>query len=600
MGLPDLVKNARTITSDEFVPEGGRKHLRVFAGPGAGKTHWIDVQVRGLMAVRSVDPTVQKIACISYTNVAVDTLTARLGDASTTTSVSTFHSFLYTNVVKPYAHLVKDKSGKPLIDASKLDGHDEPRSGYKLIEAWAKRIRPKRVPAFKKNQRAKAEKYLEKLYWTLENGDIRVVSREEWQPVKYFPTTQLFEYKLAVWAFGRLEHDDVLYFSWRILKENPVLRGLLSARFPFVIVDEFQDASPIQIAILQWLAEAGSVLTVVGDLAQSIYNFQGAKPEHFFNFDLDDVVDLKIEGNRRSTGSIVNFLNQLRNDGLQQKCLRGTTGSPVVLLAGGIAETLATAEFKLPPGETLHCLTRNNKDVAILRQRGQLALKGDPWDELKLACSERYLFFKRLCSAVELERAENYPAACRELLRLFKIRTNGEHRKPLKANAVLSDEEQRAAALSLMTVCGELRCSGETSVEVYRYINDVLAKTELGLSLVSLTRGAAFDLLSKTAFVSLVNNLRLGDDRRAGQTIHKAKGAEFGNVYISLESRVQGKVKSRIGHLVAPEDDEEHRITYVGLSRARNRLFIQAPSLTPEQEDALRQLGLTIHRNDSQ
>ena len=187
-------------------------------------------------------------------------------------------------------------------------------------------------------------------------------------------------------------------------------------------------------------------------MAQAIYSFQGAKPEQFFNFGLPQVTDLKIEGNRRSTETIVKFLNHLRCDGLQQTCLRDVQGRPVVVLVGGIADTLAAAESLMTPGERLHCLTRNNKDVAVLRQRGQLSSKGDPWEELRGACPDRYLFFKRLCSATEFEKVANYVEASRELLRLFKPRTNGERRKPLKAGPLLSEEEQRAAALALLTI----------------------------------------------------------------------------------------------------------------------------------------------------
>ena len=597
MGLPQIVEDARTINSDEFVPEGMTGHLRVFAGPGAGKTHWIETQVRGLMSGELLNPAVQKIACISYTNVAVDTLSGRLGEATTSAWTSTFHSFLYANVVKPYVHLVKGEDGTPLIESSALDGHEEPRSGYKIIDTWLKKLPTRsRTPTGK--DLTKAVDYLEKLYWDLRNGEIQLYSRG--YPVKYLPTRSLFEYKQTVWGFGRLEHDDVSYFSWRILRDNPVLRTVLAARFPFIIVDEFQDASPIQLAILRWLAEAGVNLTVVGDVAQAIYSFQGAKPEHFFNFGLPQVTDLKIEGNRRSTETIVKFLNHLRCDGLQQTCLRDVQGSPVVVLVGGVADTLAAAESLMPPGEHLHCLTRNNRDVALLRQRGQLSSKGDPWEELRGACPDRYLFFKRLCSATEFEKVANYVEASRELLRLFKPRANGECRKPLKADALLTEEEQRAAILTLLTLVGSLRSSSETACEVYDRVGLALEASGLGLKLVALKRGAPFELTTKTSFKTLLNTLTLADDRRAGQTIHKAKGAEFDNVFVSLQFIKKNKIESRLSHILSPKHEEEHRITYVGLSRAKDRLFIQVPALEEKDAEALKRLGIDVRWTTSE
>ena len=91
-----------------------------------------------------------------------------------------------------------------------------------------------------------------------------------------------------------------------------------------------------------------------------------------------------------------------------------------------------------------------------------------------------------------------------------------------------------------------------------------------------------------------MNTLSLGDDRRAGQTIHKAKGAEFDNVFVSLQFIKKNKIESRLSHILSPKDEEEHRITYVGLSRAKDRLFIQVPALEEKDAEALKRPGIDV------
>ena len=90
---------ATQITSDSLIPI--EQHFRVSAGPGAGKTHWLINHIKNVLHTSSRLQNTRKIACITYTNVAVETILKRLGNASNRVEVSTIHSFLYKHIVKP-------------------------------------------------------------------------------------------------------------------------------------------------------------------------------------------------------------------------------------------------------------------------------------------------------------------------------------------------------------------------------------------------------------------------------------------------------------------------------------------------------------------
>ncbi|MBK8653105.1 MAG: ATP-dependent helicase [Haliscomenobacter sp.] len=97
-------------------------HFRVSAGPGAGKTHWLVEHIKNVLRHSTRLGNTRKIACITYTNIAVETILNRLGTSAEQVEVSTIHSFLYKNIVKPYAHFI---SSDYELNVAKMDGHDD-------------------------------------------------------------------------------------------------------------------------------------------------------------------------------------------------------------------------------------------------------------------------------------------------------------------------------------------------------------------------------------------------------------------------------------------------------------------------------------------
>ena len=92
---------AMQITSDTII-KNIDQHFKVSAGPGAGKTHWLINHLKNVLYHSNKLGRNKKIACITYTNNAVETILSRLGNCTDKVEVSTIHSFLYKNIVKPY------------------------------------------------------------------------------------------------------------------------------------------------------------------------------------------------------------------------------------------------------------------------------------------------------------------------------------------------------------------------------------------------------------------------------------------------------------------------------------------------------------------
>ena len=101
-------------------------NFRVFAGPGAGKTTWLIDHLRNILKTSCKLHKTRKIACITYTNVAAEEVMNRLLCDKSRFDISTIHSFLYRNIVKPFSYLfAQDEDGESLFNTDKIDGHIE-------------------------------------------------------------------------------------------------------------------------------------------------------------------------------------------------------------------------------------------------------------------------------------------------------------------------------------------------------------------------------------------------------------------------------------------------------------------------------------------
>lgn len=324
-------------SGDILSPTALLSHGRIFAGPGAGKTHFLVENVKNIVQTKlSKSNDVQKVLCITYTNAAVNEISNRLDSFDSACEVSTIHSFVIQNLITPFQ---ADLRAIMKEDFS-IDIHTK-----KLITSQAEGVGilhgvdKKDISQYVNNDLKLSETIPVEGFSKKVLGDIEVDVSPFFHSNEGFLTkckikhSEKIDEKVALsvkkytWSIVRkLTHDEVLYFGWRILQRNAIALLSIRTKFPYIFVDEFQDTSPIQTKIIELIGERISTVFVVGDVCQSIYSFQGAKSSDFQGFRIDGqkkLLDYEIRGNRRSTANVVNFCNLIRQeDGLVQKSER--------------------------------------------------------------------------------------------------------------------------------------------------------------------------------------------------------------------------------------------------------------------------------------
>ncbi|MGV8118310.1 MAG: UvrD-helicase domain-containing protein [Candidatus Xenobiia bacterium LiM19] len=590
-----------TISSDELL-EDLTHHFRILAGPGAGKTHWLILHLQNVLRHSKKIGSASKIACITYTNVAADEIKARLNESGNVVEISTIHGFLYKNILKPYIYLLTDEDNSPLVNIEKLDGHDDHRPTQDKVISLLGKANEKSRTAFlrDKNGRSGFYTYLQSMKWDFDGSCCRLTLDERKRHLfRYTPNIEyylLIDYKKSYWKEGIIHHDDVLYFSVTILKEYPQLRQFISSRYPYIFIDEFQDTNPLQTVIIQWLAASGSLIGVIGDTAQSIYSFQGARPKDFIDFKLENQRDYLIDGNRRSTGKIINILNHVRSYDhfkIRQECLRCIDGEDVILLTGEIQDSFVRFKEicengKLQDSDCI--LARKNENVEEILRNCYSATTTSDNEALK---SFRFIDFNRerlfhnLLEAIELAQQHSFEKAIRTVIKSL----NKAILRFKNKNDEFTELQKRGIAFEILNkiLSGKDTIVSEKLILIYEGINQILSRFS-DCTLAVLKEGKPKEFLETHSLIDLQCHLSTQEDTiNKVRTIHMAKGAEFKSVLVFLNDE-----KELAAKLIKPDiiNDEECRIFYVAMSRAEDLLCLSVPSISDKTKQKIEKMGI--------
>lgn len=228
------------ITSEQAIPTD--ESFKVCAGPGAGKTHWLINHIKNVISNNHKLDVVKKVACITYTNVGIDTITSRLDIENDVVDVCTIHSFLYANIVKPYVYLVAKDFGLKLDNLVVIDDSNFKSQGTAalVLNSIGKSWLDARI-------------YLNGLasaMWRYENHEYKHYKPQKPQVYyvksskRYVGNDWYMEFRRWIWSRGYMSFDDIFYFSFILLSRYPNIYKLINAKYPYIFVDEFQDTVP--------------------------------------------------------------------------------------------------------------------------------------------------------------------------------------------------------------------------------------------------------------------------------------------------------------------------------------------------------------------
>jgi len=306
-------------SGDLLTPEQLNSHIKVYAGPGAGKTHFLVENVKNIVTTYPLvaQSRERKVLCITYTNAAVDEIKHRLDRFSSSVEAHTIHGFIIEHIIKPFQEdlqqIMKEDFGITVNGKSKITSQVE---GMGILHGIDKTD----IFDFIKSVSGDTEElsYSKKILGEVE-VDIEAYLADKTAKLRasrQINNNHIIPIKRYIWSKVRkLTHNEILYFGYRILQHNHTALYATRVKFPFIFVDEFQDTNPLQTLLIQLIGSKSTVIGTIGDVAQSIYSFQGAKPSQFLTLNIDGnrtSSEYTISGNRRSTANVVNLCNFLR------------------------------------------------------------------------------------------------------------------------------------------------------------------------------------------------------------------------------------------------------------------------------------------------
>lgn len=261
----------------------------VKAGPGSGKTTVISLKIIQLLREKILPP--RGLACITYSNEAAKEFTNRLKSFGyqkrKNVVLDTVHSFCISEIIIPFAHLYATNISLPLNIISK---DDKTNLFNKILEEHCI------------NKKSFKIGVMDKLRTQLIDGDSLVEgeSTEIAQKVAHEYENRLREKK-------QVDFIEIIKCATTLIKQQEYVRKCLEAKFPWILIDEYQDfGKPLHEMVLTLLKKTNIKIFAVGDPDQSIYGFQGALPDYLLElYDMNSIKSIDLKTNYRSNQEII-------------------------------------------------------------------------------------------------------------------------------------------------------------------------------------------------------------------------------------------------------------------------------------------------------
>ena len=568
----------------------------VMAGAGSGKTKVLTTRIAYL--IEEGIPS-YNILAITFTNKAAaemrDRVSNLIGDVSS--FIGTFHS-LGVRIIRENHDILGLPNNFTIIDSD--DTNTIIKKLLKEMNLDSKQYSPSYVRnriSFIKNQML-TDGELDRLFNT---------------PMDKVVVEVYHRYNNKLKTSASVDFDDLLLLPVNLFKERKDILEYYQDKYRYILIDEYQDTNPVQYKLSVMLSNKYKNIFVVGDMNQSIYAFRQADFRNISNFEKDfkGAKVIKLEHNYRSTNNILSAANEVIKHNTERKDLKLFSDNGDGVKIKYMRAYDEKHEIALVIDEIKHLLSEGykNEDIAILyRTNAQsraiedvFLAKGIPYKvfgsyyfynrkEIKDLISYLRLIYNPH-DEISLRRVINTPKrgigesaissieerAKQQNISMFDAL---ETRKELEFKEIIEDLIKRSESLSLTELIDEVleRSSMKKELESSKALEDEIRLENL-MEVKSITAsfeertGSANlgDFLEEVSLIADISNHTEDGDVVTLMTLHSAKGLEFPVVF--LVGMEEGLFPHNMS-LMENNLEEERRLCYVGITRAKERLYL--------------------------
>jgi len=584
----------------------------VIAGAGSGKTKVLTHKIAYLMAEKNVKPW--EILAITFTNKAANEMKERItnlvGDVVKDMWIGTFHS-ICVRILRKFIDRIGFETSFVIFDTS--DQKTLIKQILKSQNLDDKIFTDKSVQYEISN--AKNDMLEPSAYAIKNRGDFRKEQIAEVYKI----------YQKRLQENNAIDFDDIINFVIKILMENPDVLEYYTEKFKYVLVDEYQDTNKAQFTLITLLASKYGNITVVGDNDQGIYSFRGADISNILNFEKDfpGTQIIKLEQNYRCTQNILNAANAVikNNETKYEKKLwtSNEAGSLPTVYRGEdeydeanfivkkIQSLKSTEYYKYSDFAVLYRMNSQSRSIEDILRREDIpykiigGLKFYERKEIKdiiaylrliqntndnLSLSRIINEPKRGVGKTSLDNVEQI--ANNEGISMFDvIKKSAEYGLTrVYANTrefveVIEDLKNKKDGMKISDLIKQtLQRTGytqslknENTIEAENRIENLDEFLTVAMEFEEeMVDSSLEEFLEGITLSSDIDNLEEAEETVTLMTLHSAKGLEFPVVFlVGMEEGIFPGYKS-IGE--PKELEEERRLCYVGITRAKENLFM--------------------------
>ena len=589
--------------------------LLILAGAGSGKTRVLTHRIAYLIDEKEVNPW--NILAITFTNKAAGEMRERVdalvGFGAESIWVSTFHSTC-VRILRRYIENLGYTTSFSIYDSD--DQKTLMKQVFKTLDIDTKQYKERSVLSI------------------ISSAKDKLISPEEFllnagQDFRQKKVGEIYkEYQNQLKKNNALDFDDLIVKTVELFQNNHLVLEHYQERFRYIMVDEYQDTNTAQFKLISLLASKYGNLCVVGDDDQSIYRFRGADIENILSFEqtFPGAKVIKLEQNYRSTQNILDAANGVirHNQGRKEKSLWTANGTGDKILFKQFEAARDEADYiarqirdSSCPCQDQAVLYRTNAQSRLLEERCifynvPYRLVGGVNFYQRKEIKDILAYLKTIANGVDdlsvlriinvpkrgigaasmgkvtvfasehgmslygaLGNARMVPGLGKAVEKIGRFTAQIEGFRSMAQSEEYSIKELIEAILEETGYEEELQSEGEIEAETrMENIEELISKAaayEEDAQYPSLD-----EFLEQVALVADIDNVDSSEDRVTLMTLHSAKGLEFPKVY--LAGMEDGLFP---GMMAISSDDrtdmeEERRLCYVGITRAKKELVITA------------------------